>query len=210
MLSIDEQKSLIEKFVRANKNFTGNEDLFDDFCAEALQKSYMIFSSMNSIQKLESYISKLVHTSIISVLKDYGRVRRDKTGYIPTKEIKVADFENRQIQGQKIEECHIDEGISSVKNEISSSFVLDFPDPKQSVEEILITKECLQRIADSVCIIHKEAPSRQFLDIFRLRYIKGYKQSQIAEELSLSQSEISKRLMSLSKLISNIANSGKS
>ena len=43
-----------------------------------------------------------------------------------------------------------------------------------------------------------------FLNIFHLRYIKGLKQSEIAEKLGLSQPEVSKRLMRLSKLISNI------
>ena len=82
MLSLDEQKSLIEKFVRANKNFKGNEDLFDDFCAESMQKSYMIFNSVANSQKVESYINKVVHTSILTVLKNYGRIRREKAGYV--------------------------------------------------------------------------------------------------------------------------------
>ena len=210
MLSLDEQKSLIEKFVRTNKNFKGNEDLFEDFCSESMQKSYMIFSSANNIQKLESYISKLVHTSIISVLKDYGRVRRDKTGYVPTKEVKVADFEREAAPVQNNCECPSVNDTPSIQNTVSPSFIWNLPDPKQSAEEILITKDCLQRIANSVCIIHKEIPSQQFFEIFYMRYIKGYKQTQIARELELSQSEVSKRLMHLSKLISNLADNGKS
>ena len=31
MLLVEEQRSLIEKFVKGNKNFRGNEDLFEDF-----------------------------------------------------------------------------------------------------------------------------------------------------------------------------------
>ena len=80
---------------------------------------------------------------------------------------------------------------------------MDFPDPKETAEEILITKDCLQKIADAVCIIHKEVPTQNFLEIFQLRYIKCAKQSEIAKSLNLSQSEVSKRLMQLSKLISN-------
>ena len=90
------------------------------------------------------------------------------------------------------------------------TFILDFPDPKETAEEVLISKDCLQKIADAVCIIHKEVPSQLFLDIFQLRYIKGYKQAEIASELNLSQSEISKRLMQLSKLISNFLDGSKS
>lgn len=192
MLLVEEQRSLIERIVKTNKNFKGNEDLFEDFCSEAFQKSYMMFNSSSNIQKIESYVSKVVHTSIISVLKNSGRIRRTNEGYIPTKEIKVPDFTPETTQA------------------LDPNFILDFPDPKDSAEEILITKDCLQRIADAVCIIHKELPSQAFLDIFYLRYLKGMKQSEIAKSLNLSQAEISKRLMQLSKLISNFLDNSKS
>ena len=196
MLLVEEQRSLIEKIVKTNKNYKGNEDLFEDFCSEAFQKSYLIFNSSSNVQKIENYVSKVVHTSILSVLKNSGRIRRSKEGYVPTKEVQVPDFSAVEpaIQ-QKI---------------IGSEFVLDFPDPRETAEEILITKDCLQRIADAVCIIHKEIPSQLFLDIFYLRYVKNMKQSEISKSLNLSQSEVSKRLMQLSKLISNFLDGGKS
>lgn len=188
MLLVDEQRTLIEKFVKSNKNFAGNEDLLEDFCSEAFQKSYMMFHSTSNIQRIESYISKVVHTSIINVLKNSGRVRRENSKYVPTKEIKVPEFSS---------------SVEIKTQPLGPTFVLDFPDPKESAEEILITKDVIQRISDAVCIIHKEVPSQLFLDIFYLRYVKGYKQSEIAASLNISQSEISKRLMQLSKLISN-------
>ena len=195
MLLVEEQRSLIEKIVKNNKNFRGNEDLLEDFCSEAFQKSYMIFNSSSNIQKIESYVTKVVHTSILSVLKNSGRVRRTNEGFVPTKEIKVPEFSQTTIVKPTI---------------LGPEFVLDFPDPKESAEEILITKDCLQRIADSVCIIHKELPSSNFLEIFHMRYVKGYKQAEIAKSLNLSQSEVSKRLMQLSKLISNFLDSNRS
>ena len=195
MLLVEEQRSLIEKIVRGNKNFRGNEDLFEDFCSEAFQKSYMIFNSSSNIQKIESYDSKVVHTSILSVLKNSGRIRRSNDGYVPTKEIKVPEFNS---------------AVTVKTQPLGPDFILDFPDPKDSAEEILITKDCLQKIADAVCIIHKEIPSQLFLDIFYLRYVNGLKQTEISKSLNLSQSEISKRLMQLSKLISNFLDNGKS
>lgn len=194
MLLVEEQRSLIERIVKSNKNFNGNEDLFEDFCSEAFQKSYMMFNSTSNVQKIESYVSKVVHTSILSVLKDSGRIRRTTSGYVPTNEIKVADFANETVKAQALD----------------SDFVLEFPDPKESAEEILITKDCLERIVDSVCIIHKEIPSQQFLELFHQRYVKGLKQSEISKLLNLSQSEVSKRLMQLSKLISRTLDGDKS
>ena len=75
MILVEEQRALIEKIVRNNKNFSGNEDLLEDFCSEAFQKSYLIFNSSSNIDKIESYLSKVVHTSILSVLKNSGRIR---------------------------------------------------------------------------------------------------------------------------------------
>ena len=194
MLLVEEQRLLIEKIVKANKNFSGNEDLFEDFCSEAFQKSYMMFNSASNVQKIESYVTKVVHTSILTVLKNSGRVRRDSTGYVPTKEIVVPEFSSETV----------------VKLEHSgTNFVLDFPDPKESVEDVLITKDCIQRISDAVCVIHKEVPSQLFYDIFSLRYVQGAKQAEIAESLNISQSEVSKRLMQLSKLISNFLDNSK-
>jgi len=194
VLLVEEQRSLIEKYVKANKNYSGNEDLFEDFCNEAFEKSYMVFNSSSNIQKIESYVAKVVHTSVLSVLKNSGRIRRTNSGFVATKEVKIPDFAS----------------VTPVKTQPETpSFVLDFPDPKDSAEEILITKECLQKIADAVCIIHKELPSQQFLEIYQLRYVSGYKQAEIAKKLNLSQSEVSKRLMQLSKLISNFLDGSK-
>lgn len=194
MILVEEQRSLIEKIVRNNKNFSGNEDLLEDFCSEAFQKSYLIFNSSSNIEKIESYLAKVVHTSILSVLKNSGRIRRTNSGFVPTKEVIVPDFAATTV----------------VKPNITGSeFVLDFPDPKETVEEILITKDCLQNISDAVCVIHKETPSQCFYELFTLRYIKGAKQNEIAKTLNLSQSEVSKRLMRLSKLISNYLDNNK-
>ncbi len=200
MLLVEEQRALIEKIVKSNKNYFGNEDLFEDFCSEAFQKSYMMFNSSANIQKIENYVSKVVHTSILGVLKNSGRIRRSAKGYVPTKEVKIADIAKEAVA----------KSAAEIKDIRGPEFVFDFPDPKNSVEEVLITKDCLQRIVDSVFIVHKELPSKQFLDIFYLRYIKGCKQSEIAERTNLSQPEVSKRLMQLSKLISSFLDGGNS
>ncbi len=195
MLLLSEQKTLIEKTVKSNKNFAGNEDLFEDFCSEALQKSYMIFNTTSNIQRIESYVAKVVHTSILRVLKDSGRIRKTAHGYIPTNELTFSSVNTNSLHKLNV---------------IGPEYILDFPDPKESAEEILITKDCLQRIADAVCIIHKEKPSELYMDIFCQRYIEGHKQNEIAESLNISQAEVSKRLLELSKLISNFLDNGKS
>lgn len=263
-LQIEEQRNLIAKFVRSNIKFQGNEDLFEDFCNEAYQKSYIIFNSAASIRKIESYVQKVVNTSIIGVLKDSGRLKRTTTGFVKVKEIPFVDepikpqqeihlthYEQptpKVQQVQKVQQIQqpteqVKEQPKSVlqqpqtavkqaeinsavfpeikpvvqkvvepikefpslpsKEKITSEYVIDIEDPRENIEEEIIKKDLLQRIADAVCVIHSDNPSKLYLQIYEARYTRGLKQKDIASTLGISQSEVSKRLIELSELIKN-------
>ncbi len=196
-LELDEQRRLIEKFVRSNIKFNGNEDLLEDFCNEAFQKSYIVFNSSSSIQKIESYVQKVVNTSIISVLKDSGRLKRNSAGrYERHRELPL---EEERFQLPEVEEP-VQETV--VYTEPSSKkYTYDIEDPKIGIEDKLIRKELLQKIADAVCVVHSDNPGKCYLEIYQARYIRGMKQREISSLLNISQSEVSKRLLELSKLI---------
>lgn len=195
-LQIEEQRQLIEKFVRTNAKYEGNEDLFEDFCNEAYQKSYIIFNSPTaSIQRVESYVQKVVNTSMIVVLKDLGRLKRTSKGYIKNNEIPLE--ENKPVNSSSVKNIKSEENITDSK----TVYTYEIEDPKLSIEEEVITKDLLQRIADTVCIIHSENPKKSYVELFQYRYIQGLKQNQISEVLKLSQAEVSKRLIELSKQI---------
>ena len=74
-------------------------------------------------------------------------------------------------------------------------------DPKDSIEEQIIRKDILENIINMVVQIDKEKPEELYLKIFYLRYFQQKKQREIAQDTELSQSEISKRLVQLSRLI---------
>ena len=191
-LQIEEQRILIEKFVRANSKYQGNEDLLEDFCNEAFQKSYIIFNSSSSIQRIESYVQKVVNTSIVGVLKDLGRLKRTSSGYVKNNEIPLEEVKTvvKPIETRTYSQ-----------KELPKEYTYEIEDPKIGIEEAIVKKDLLQRIADAVCIVHGDNPGKCYLEIYEARYIKGLKQKQIAELLNISQSEISKRLIELSKLI---------
>ena len=192
-LQIDEQRSLIEKFVRSNIKFKGNEDLLEDFCNEAFQKSYIIFNSSSSIQRIESYVQKVVNTSIVGVLKDLGRLKRTSAGYVKNKEVPL-----EQVKPKTMFEPIVSPYL---QRDLPKEYTYEIEDPKIGIEETIIKKDLLQRIADAVCVVHSDNPGKCYLEIYEARYIKGLKQRQIAELLNISQPEISKRLIELSKLI---------
>ena len=59
------------------------------------------------------------------------------------------------------------------------------------------TQDILQKISDAVYEIDKQTPEKNYLQLYYLRYEQGLTQREIAENLNLSQSEVSKRLFKL-------------
>lgn len=180
-----EQEELIEKYVKANVNYKGNEDLLEEFCTEALKKAYLILNTSNN-EKTEIYVSKIVNATITTILKQKQRDLK------PT-------FQEPKVQDNKDEEIILADEFETKPKE---TIIYDFPDPLNSIEDIVIKRELLQKIVDIVCIIHKEIPQKLYYDIFYQRYLKKKTQSEISQELNISESEVSKRLLNLSKLVS--------
>lgn len=175
-----EKVELIKKIIVSDKKYTDNEDLFDDFFNETYKRSYLIMKSVTNQTSLEAYLKKIATTSIINVLKDSGRVRRTQGGFVPTKE------------------TSLDELVSpSEKNFTNVSVNYDFIDLDESPEDLVIKKEIRQTLVDAVTIAHLCNPTKQYMELYQLRYIRGLKQKEIAGELNLSQSEVSKRLLEL-------------
>ena len=81
------------------------------------------------------------------------------------------------------------------------SFVYEIEDPKASFEEKIVRKDLLQKIVDIVLVAQKNNPTKEYLKIFFLRYVKELKQKEIAQETNLSQSEVSKRLVEISQIV---------
>jgi RNA polymerase sigma factor (sigma-70 family) len=192
-----EKVDLINKIIRSDKKFSNNEDLFDDFFNETYKRAFLIVKTVKNEAALESYLKKIVATSIVVVLKNSGRVRRVKEEFV------------------SVHETSIDEPIS--KSEISMPTVSENPysnvyisydivDLSDGPEEIVIKKETLQSVVDAVAVINSKYPEKQYLELYNLRYGKGLKQKDIARELNLSQSEISKRLLELMKQVKSVIN----
>lgn len=192
MDTINEQRELIEKLVRSNNKFKGNEDLIEDFCSETYKRSYSLFDNVN-IKDIENYIAKVANTAILTVLKQNGRVRRRENKYVSTHEVLISPVPAK-----------IQEPVAAKTTEapvVSEPFVYDIADPRDSFEEKIVRKDLLQKIVDIVLVAQKENPSKEFLKIFYLRYVKEFKQKDIAKEVNISQAEVSKRLIEILKIV---------
>jgi len=189
-LDLDQDKiELIKKIITSDKKYTNNEDLFEDFFNETYKRSLLIMKTVKNENSLNAYLRKIVTTSIITVLKDSGRVRRTKEGFVSS------------------EETSLDEIITIPDNKFSNVQInYDLVDLSDGPEEIVIKKEVMQTLADAVSIAHHKNPSKQYQQLYQLRYVKGLKQKEISAELNLSQSEVSKRLLELMEEIKSAFN----
>jgi RNA polymerase sigma factor (sigma-70 family) len=152
---------------------------------ETCKRSVSIINAIDNESTLKAYLKRIATTAIINVLKDSGRLHRTKTGYMSTKEV---IFDNQE---KEIDYSSIDINYSGIK----------LP---QTPEEVVIQKDILQFVSQTIVKIDSEEPEKQYLQIYKLRYDRGMTQKEISEELELSQSEISKRLYKLMDKVKEI------
>ena len=145
--------------------------------------------TVTSDATLEAYLKKIATTSILNVLKNEGRLRRTRTGYMSTKELPLETVSQSSLPDYS-------------KMEISYEPIAIQDTP----EDVAVKKEILQIIVDSVFEVDELEPDKQYARLYDLRYEKGLTQKEIAEELSISQSEVSKRLFKLMEKVKQTFN----
>ncbi len=187
-----EKIDLIERIIRSDRKFANNEDLYDDFFNETCKRSLNIVKTITSDATLEAYLKKIATTSILNVLKDSGRLRRTKDGYIPTKELSIDQARNESVTNSNVY--------------ANTKIIYEPVDIKDTPEDTLLKKEILQHVINSLEKINNENPDKKYLQIFKLRYDNGMTQKEIAQDLDLSQSEVSKRLFKLMEKIKQAFN----
>lgn len=180
---------LIEKIIKNDRKFANNEDLYDDFFNETCKRSLLIVKTVTSDVTLEAYLRKIATTSILNVLKNEGRLRRTKTGYMSTKEVPLEIVVQSSLPD-----------YSKIEVTYEPVAIQDTP------EDVAVKKEILQIIVDSVFEVDKQEPTKQYAKLYDLRYEKGMTQKEIAEELSISQSEVSKRIFKLMEKVKQTFN----
>ena len=179
---------LISKIIKNDKKFVNNEDLYDDFFNETYKRSFLIAKTVNSESTLTTYVRRIASTAILNVLKDHGRLRRTKDGYKATKEVSLEA---------------ITPEYTDYSNVIIHYEAVDFDD---TPEDIVIKKEIIKQVQDNLYKIDYEEPEKKYLHLYKLRYENGMTQKEIAQEMQLSQSEVSKRLFRLLEKIKQAFN----
>ena len=144
---------LIEKIIKNDRKFANNEDLYDDFFNETCKRSLLIVKTVTSDVTLEAYLRKIATTSILNVLKNEGRLRRTKTGYMSTKEVPLETVVQSSLPD-----------YSKIEVTYEPVAIQDTP------EDVAVKKEILQIIVDSVFEVDKQEPTKQYAKLYDLRY----------------------------------------
>ncbi len=170
---------LIKNIIKSDKKYQGNEDLYDDFFNETCNRSLSIIETMGDSDALEAYLKKIASTAIVVVLKNMDRVRRTHNAYVNNDKIVKNDNTDKTSEIQPFE--------------VNYNFINFDTTPEKIAEQ----KDLLQSVYDSIIITHSQHIEKQYLELYELRYIEGKKQSEIAQALNISQSQVSKRLFEL-------------
>ena len=177
MVITNEYKDIIEKLVSSNKRYAGNEDLYEDFCAEAMEKCVFLLQKSTEIDKIGAYLNRVVSNAIVNVLRVSGRITRGANGYKDATRYSVP-----------------------LENPLDNGF-LDIKDPSVNIAEEITQNETLNEIYECILKFDKQEPEQKFGLIFYMKYVEGKKQREIASTLGISQGEISKRLFALMQKI---------
>ena len=185
---IENQVNFIQQLIRNNEKFIGNEELFEEFTSEAYSKLQVFINTIKDLTKIEGYASKIVNTSILSVLKRKGRLSRVNSNLSVHKTIPF-DVSN------------INDVIKNSDLKYEDKIMYELIDPKFSYIQPVENIEILKSIVKSVIYINKYYPEEQYLKLYKLRYVNKKTQNQISFELNIAQNEVAKRLLELGNLI---------
>ena len=202
------QREIIEEVIKQNPMYKGNEHLLEKFCSEVYKKSYLLLDSVSNMDSLKNYLSRVVETSIHSVIKSNFEHNINDKSFTSINDI-VGDvrreYENISIKNQPKSPAFKTKSAFLNKN---NSVIVDLVnpydgliDPLEMVPEKSINPILAKRIVEAVRKIDANDPTKRFFDIFKMKYIQKLHQSVISRNLKLSQTDLSKKFCEMVLLV---------
>ena len=115
--------NLVEKLVKQNKKFTGNEQYLDEIIDDVLNHANSIMESINNESVIEEFLNKIVSTSIITVSKKMNRnVSHSSSAQ------KLINKINNQVYDKEVTKGFVDNFINgssdkSIDNSLSDEII---------------------------------------------------------------------------------------
>ncbi len=185
----EKQVELIKQVVLSSDYYEGNEDLLYEFCQEVYGKSYLLFKTVSNHEYLKGYLRKIATTSIIKILKQKNRLKRNPSSYMTVKEPAVdSNSAANDVKALPARNKHVYD-------------VYKIEDPYEEDFEPSFADSDIKKVLYLVQVIDSANPSQNYLALFKSRYIDNKSNSEIAQKLNLPENIVLQRLLELSVLI---------
>ena len=205
-------KALIESVIKESPKFRGHEELMDIFCEAVYKKSYLVIDAIRDIPRLKRHLAVICDGCIDTIIREKQKfddiriyTKPDSTqlkeDIVSVKKPSPLDYEeNLESNIRNIKK----DKIVNLKEEIQKSERYDavnmLIDPLEFCPQKRVSEHTIDRLVNIIKQIDRQYPAKHYWDIFFLRYIKKYKQADIAHEMRISQVELSKRFVELINL----------
>ena len=214
-----EHRALIESVIRENPNFKGNEMLIDAFCDAIYKKSYLLIDAIRDMSRLRRHLLMISDSCIEQIIKEKRKYEDTKLyNEILQKSKHEKDIislrnNNKVLYDNETQKEILPKrnksGIVNLKEEIQRSEKYDAAqnliDPLEFCPKKRASENTIDKLVKIVKIIDKKYPKKRFYEIFSLRYIRRYNQTEIARSMKISQIELSKRFVELIALTKEYA-----
>lgn len=170
-----EQKIFIENIIKECHGYEGNEHLLDKICDEVIRRSTKLFSSRKELGSIRVYLKRIVNYAIFEVINNPANT--------------YVDCYNAETINKNADNDY----KFNYNDDIAYDYELSFEEDSDKTADLSENK--INSIKNIICVINKENHSSFYKNIFELRYIKGFNNSEIAESLNLTESEVDKKLV---------------
>ena len=206
-------RAIIESIVRTSPKFKGNEELIDLFVDSIYNKTYLLMDTLRDEARLKKHLSaicdgcmeqiikeKQKYTQTTSVYKQIERQMSLEDSIVKLKKTLLDDPNEVEVRFSNSNSNK----IVNLKEEIQKSQryenVDSLIDPLEFCPQKRVSERTVEKLIQIVKTIDMKFPQKSYYEIFSLRYIKRFKQAEIARRMSISQIELSKRFVELIKL----------
>lgn len=207
-----EHRALIESVIRENPKFRGHENLIDVFCDAIYRKSYLLIDAIRDMSRLRRHLLMISDSCIEQIIKEQ---RKNNDAKMYSNIIHKSKYKQDLVSLKKDDILHDSErselvpkrnksGIVNLKEEIQRSEKYDavdnLIDPLEFCPPKKISETTIDKLVKIVKIVDKQYPKKRYYEMFALRYIKKCNQVEMARNMKISQTELSKRFVELIKL----------
>lgn len=209
----NEHKMLIESVIRESAKFRGNEELIDIFIEAVYKKSYLLMDAIRDTARLKRHLMMICDSCMEQVIKEkrkfdqtkiYRQVEKNEKIKETIVSVKKTPLQEKEDLDDEFKMHQSKEKLINLKEEIQRSEKYDSTDvlidPADFCPQKRVSENTVDKLIQIVKVIGGKFPKKRYYEIFRLRYIKKYNQTEIAREMKISQIELSKRFAELVKL----------